>query len=180
VGVPPPYRAVASDPELPAWLVELPHRPRAYLATAVDRATPEEAEAFARSGGAGGGTVVEAPVPAGLQAPPAGAADAGAVELVKDLPGDTALRVVAARSALLVLNDAFAPGWSALVDGRPAEIVRTNALVRGVWMTPGSHEVRFLYRTPGLAVGWALALAGAAGLGAWGLAERMRRRVDAA
>lgn len=168
-GAAPPFEVEASDPELPAFLVGVPHRPRAYVALAPFAATGDEALTFARSGGADGRTAVEGPVPAGAGA-------AGDAALTRDEPGDTAVRVRATGRALLVLNDLFAPGWTATVDGRPAPIVRTNAVVRGVWVEPGAHEVRFRYRTPGLAAGWGVALGGLAVLAAWALSVRLAGR----
>lgn len=168
-GVAPPFRVVASDPELPAFLVELRHRARAYLAPGPFEAGAADALAFAERGGADGRTAVEGPVPAAADDP------TGDVRVVRDDPGEVVLEAAADRSALLVLNDLFAPGWRAAVDGRPAEIVRVNAVARGVWIGAGRHEVRFGYRTPGLAAGWAVAGAGALALAAWALARRRAR-----
>jgi hypothetical protein len=168
-GVAPPFRVAAIDPELPALLVEIPHRPRAYLATAPFEATDAEAFAFAVGGGEDGRTAVEASLAPGRAA-------RGEAEIARDLPGDTAVRVRADGPALLVLNDLFAPGWTATVDGRPAAILRANALVRAVAVEPGAHEVRFRYCAPGLRAGWALALAGALALAAWALARRRAAR----
>jgi uncharacterized membrane protein YfhO len=67
--------------------------------------------------------------------------------------------VAAEGAGLLVLNDVFTTGWTAEVDGRPAEIVPANYLARGVWVPAGAHRVAFRYRTPGLLAGW-LILAG--------------------
>ncbi len=170
-GVSPPLRVVGSDPELPAWLVEVPHRPRAYLAAAVSTASDREALAFALSGGQGGSTLVEGPLPPGFVPSP------GDAELETQLPGETLVRTRAAGPALLVLNDAWAPGWTASVDGVDAPIVRTNALVRGVWLEAGVHVVRFRYRTPGLVPGAALALAGGLALAGWAALRRRRKLI---
>jgi hypothetical protein len=164
-GLSPPFRVVAEDPELPAWLVELPHRPRAYLAGRLDFSTADEALAFALDGGGDGRSVLEGPIPPGYFPP------AGTAEIARDVAGDTAVEATASHRALLVLNDAHAPGWTATVDGAPSPIVRVNALVRGVWIEAGAHSIRFTYRTPGLAAGWALALGLGLGLGAWRLAQ---------
>jgi hypothetical protein len=125
---------------------------------------------------------VEAPVPPDVagSASAVAPAPAGEVEIVTDVPGETVLRATAARSALLVLNDAFAPGWSATLDGAPVPILRTNAVVRGVWIGAGTHELRFRFRTPGLRLGWAIALGGALALGGWALAGRRTARPGAA
>jgi hypothetical protein len=166
-GVAPPFRVVASDPELPAFLLAVPHRARAYLAAAPFQASEAEAFDFA-AGGGDGRTAVEAEVPAGLEAP------SGDAQVEEDLPGTVVVRATSDQRALLVLNDLFAPGWSAAVDGRSAAIVRANGVVRGVWLEPGTHEVAFRYRTPGLVEGWAIALACVLALAGWALARRSR------
>ena len=59
-----------------------------------------------------------------------------------------------------VLTDAFAPGWEALVDGRPRRLWQANHLVRGVVVQPGDREVAFVYRAPGWRSGWIVFAAG--------------------
>lgn len=46
----------------------------------------------------------------------------------------------------LVLTDTFFPGWTAEVDGKPAEILRANYLFRAVRIETGEHRVVFNYR----------------------------------
>ncbi len=162
-GLPPPYRVAGVDPDLPAFLVEIPHRPRAYLAPMLVPTDEAGAlrlaldPAFAASGG----VAVEEKLPSGWE--PA----AGDARIVRDDPCRTELDVRADRPALLVLNDALAPGWSAAVDGVPTEIVPANYLARGVWVPPGSHRVAFEYQTPGLSVGLTLLALLAVALAGW-------------
>ncbi|MCH8978543.1 MAG: hypothetical protein IH945_04785 [Armatimonadetes bacterium] len=59
----------------------------------------------------------------------------------------------------LVVRDMNMPGWSASVDGAPAEIGGT--LWRHVELGSGEHEIRFKYTPPGLFKGLVLFLAGA-------------------
>ena len=47
---------------------------------------------------------------------------------------------------LLVLSDAFYPGWTASVDGQPVPIYRVDGILRGVFISAGSHNVRFSFR----------------------------------
>ncbi|OPZ13618.1 MAG: Bacterial membrane protein YfhO [candidate division BRC1 bacterium ADurb.BinA364] len=69
-----------------------------------------------------------------------------------------------AGGAFLLLRDAWAPGWTAQVDGRPAPLLRADGMFRAVPLDAGEREIVFRYRAPGLAAGLALAAAGLAGL----------------
>jgi uncharacterized membrane protein YfhO len=62
--------------------------------------------------------------------------------------------------ALLVVQDAFWPGWRASIDGRPAEILATDALVRAVRWPPGRHLLQMVYDPPGVRIGLGLSVAG--------------------
>jgi uncharacterized membrane protein YfhO len=57
-----------------------------------------------------------------------------------------AIRAVARRPGILVLTDAFFPGWKATVDGKPAHIYRINYLLRGVRLDTGVQRVEFRYQ----------------------------------
>ena len=152
----------AVDPALPAALVRLTHRERAYLAREVVAVDRRAAMAFALDPASAGSdrTVVEGPVPDGYSPP------GGEARLVRDEPERVEVRTRSDRPALLVLNDAFADGWSATLDGQAAAILPANYLARGVWVPAGLHLVEFAYRTPMLLEGWAVAAAGAVSLAA--------------
>lgn len=49
------------------------------------------------------------------------------------------------QGAFLVLNDSFYPGWKAYDNGVETHIYRANYLFRAVYLTPGSHTIRFVY-----------------------------------
>src|SRR5262249_37404445 len=53
----------------------------------------------------------------------------------------------------LVLNEAYFPGVSASVDGKPLVVAPANHVVRAVSLPAGAHQVRFAYDTPGFTVG---------------------------
>jgi hypothetical protein len=46
---------------------------------------------------------------------------------------------------ILVLRDAFYPGWRAFVDGREVSVRRADFFFRGVDLGPGDHRVLFTY-----------------------------------
>ncbi len=64
-----------------------------------------------------------------------------------------------ARDALLVLADAYYPGWKAFVDGAERPIHRVDHVLRGVVVHPGDREVVFEYRPDSFRLGAALSLA---------------------
>lgn len=168
VKVPPPYHILGSDPELPAYAVEIPHRPRAYLATSLINVDESEALMFVLSPEAvsSGIVVIENPVPQYWRPPK------GDVRIIHDEPCATVLEVHSDTRALLVLNDAFAPGWSATIDGHAANIQPANYLARGVWVDAGIHIVKFKFQTPFLREGWVLSGLGACALCGWVVVRR--------
>ena len=123
-----------------------------------------------------------------LEADPGCAIEATATEAAPETvwieryePARVDLTVQAAAPALLVLSDLFYPGWEATVDGRPAEILRANYVMRALAIPKGAHEVRFLYRPASFRSGMAASAVGClavALLMSWRLWTR-RRRGDA-
>ncbi len=64
--------------------------------------------------------------------------------------------------ALLVLKEAWYPGWRAWVDGRSAPCVAANAWMRAVPLPAGTHDVRLEYRSRFLGAGAATSVVSAA------------------
>ena len=81
----------------------------------------------------------------------------------------------AERSALLVVSEAWFPGWHATVDGEEVPVLRVDGMLVGVPLGPGDHHVELRYRAPGLAAGAVIAGATAAGLIGAALVSRRRR-----
>jgi hypothetical protein len=87
--------------------------------------------------------VVEGDFPS---APP-GAARAGEGVSVKEFdPERIRLEADLTEPGMLVLADAFYPGWRATVDGVQVPILRSNLMFRAVALEPGRHEVSFSYQ----------------------------------
>jgi uncharacterized membrane protein YfhO len=103
--------------------------------------------------------VVEA---AQAAAPPAAAQTGESVTTESYADDSQSYLVEAATPGLLFVADAWYPGWLAKVDGKPAEILRTNLLYRGVALEPGRHEVTFEYAPRSWRMG--LIVSGAAAL----------------
>ncbi|HEY7066183.1 MAG TPA: hypothetical protein VII06_32220 [Chloroflexota bacterium] len=90
-------------------------------------------------------------LPGSLPAPPVEAVaawrdgQAGRATIVRDGLREVALDVNATRPGMLVLNDTWAPGWRATVDGADAPVLRVNYGARGLVVPAGHHEVVFRY-----------------------------------
>jgi hypothetical protein len=86
--------------------------------------------------------------------PVAGNVRQDACRIVRDLPQQIDLEVQLAAPGLVVLSDLFYPGWEACVPGNTnrsnrstrVPIVRTNRVMRGVYLPAGNHHLQFRYR----------------------------------
>ena len=127
--------------------------------------------------------LLEEPPPIELPGP---GADLGQDRVTEEEPcgyrkGVVRLRLSAGGPRLLVVGDNFHPHWRALVDGRPAPLLRADYVWKAVPVAAGEHLVELLYRSPPVAraravsaVSAVLVLAGA------GLALRRRGRAAVA
>ena len=80
------------------------------------------------------------------------------------------------REGLLVVSDAWYPGWTVAVDGLPGEILKTNLAFRGVHLPAGAHVVEFRYDPPSFRAGLWISGGAVAFAAAWvGLAFRRNR-----
>jgi hypothetical protein len=55
------------------------------------------------------------------------------------------LDATATRNALLVLGEKYYKGWTAHIDGIKANIHPVDRILRGVYLTPGSHKIEFRF-----------------------------------
>lgn len=69
----------------------------------------------------------------------------GTAEVIERSAAKLTVRVQAAGASLLVVTNTWYPGWTATVDGAPADVVRTDVAFQGVRVPAGEHEVRLGY-----------------------------------
>jgi hypothetical protein len=101
---------------------------------------------------------------------------AGSVRHLSRSLGSIGVEVDASRPAILVLSEAWLPGWSATVHGRKQRTVRVDGLVQGLPVPAGRSRVVLRYRPPGAWMGLAVSSATAlALLTSAGMARRWRR-----
>jgi uncharacterized membrane protein YvlD (DUF360 family) len=104
------------------------------------------------------------------------AAGSGTARVVAETNDSVTLRAHLAQRGLVVLDDQWMPGWSVQVDGRPAPILQTDVVLRGVIVPPGTHAIVWTYRVPGLRLGAALSALGLLALLGWAAALVIGRR----
>jgi hypothetical protein len=51
-------------------------------------------------------------------------------------------------ATVLVVSEIFYPGWEATLDGKPARILLTDYLLRGIALPPGQHRIEMRYTAP--------------------------------
>jgi uncharacterized membrane protein YfhO len=85
--------------------------------------------------------------------------DVGRVQVTRYGSERISVGAAPVRNALLVLGEKYYRGWRATVDGKETEIYPVNHILRGVYLTPGSHRVEFIFDSLPFKIGKLLTLA---------------------
>ena len=131
--------------------------PRAYAVGHYVISESEEAplSAIRASDAFNGDTVVLEGAQPGF--PPGNRANkAGHVTIERYAANNVTLTVSLRESAIVVLTDAYYPGWRAQANGNEIPIYRANSVFRAVELPPGEHRVEFSYRPTSLYIGAAI------------------------
>jgi uncharacterized membrane protein YfhO len=103
--------------------------------------------------------VVETPPPVELALPGTAAGSSGSVAVKSYANEKIVLSAQVTGNALLVLSEKYYKGWQAYVDGKHTDIHPVNHVLRGVYLTPGTHSVEFVFDPLPFKVGKRLTLA---------------------
>ncbi|MEJ0088276.1 MAG: YfhO family protein [Limisphaerales bacterium] len=74
--------------------------------------------------------------------------NSGTVEFKSYSPKHIVFAVNAPTPSVLLLNDKYDPNWRVTVDGKSAELLRCNYIMRGVYLPAGMHTVEFQFSLP--------------------------------
>jgi hypothetical protein len=117
--------------------------------------------------------VLETAPKAGL--PATIADDPGTAKITRYETSRVTVETDAAADAVLVLADAYFPGWHAYLDGKTAEMVPAYHAFRAVVVPKGPHLVEFRYEPASFRLGMALSCVTlSAGL-IWAVVELLRK-----
>lgn len=86
----------------------------------------------------------------------AGVASGQTVTIINHSPNRISLVSESDRPSVLVLSEVYYPGWRAMVDGQPSEILRANWTFRAVALEAGRHEIDLTFRPTSLLAGAAI------------------------
>ena len=71
---------------------------------------------------------------------------ASVVTLTAYEPNELAYDVRSGKGGVVVFAEIYYPGWTATVDGQPAELGRVNYILRAMNLTPGEHKVVLTFK----------------------------------
>lgn len=96
--------------------------------------------------------------PFSAQVRTAGENGADRADIVEYGPNRVKIKARVGGRPWLFLSDAHYPGWKALVDGKPQEILKADFAFRALALEPGEHAVEFRYDPPLFKFGIAVSL----------------------
>lgn len=67
--------------------------------------------------------------------------DTSMVKMIQYKPNNLTYEVKSSKGGVIVFSEIYYPGWTATVDGQPAELGRVNYILRALNVKPGSHKV---------------------------------------
>ena len=156
--------------------------PFAWVAASMVKATPDQTLATVTSEGFDPGRAAildtNAAVPTiAVSAVPQTAGGAAAVTRYQPGAVDLTLGTPAAAGQALVVSENYFPGWSALVDGRPAPVVRADFNLMAVALPAGAKSVQLRFDDPAYEKGKTLTLVAIAlAIALWGVGLAVDKR----
>jgi len=114
-------------------------------------------------------------LPPGMVVPPLDAAFRGEVRMLWRRADGLGLTTDTSAPGYVVVLDTYYPGWTATVDGTPADVLRANVMFRAVAVPAGKHTVTLKYRPA--SVVWGLSVSAVSvifGLASWSWISRRR------
>ena len=84
--------------------------------------------------------------------------DLSSVKIVDYRPNRVELEATMENDGFLVLSDTYYPGWKAYVNDTQAEIYPTNYMLRSLYLTKGTHHIKFVYAPLPLKAGVGMSL----------------------
>jgi hypothetical protein len=78
--------------------------------------------------------------------------------IIEYSPNEVTIKATLLDDGYLVLGDTFYPGWNAYVDGKKSKVLKTNYVMRSVFLEKGERIVKFVYEPKSFTVGMIITL----------------------
>ena len=90
------------------------------------------------------------------------------IELSRFRFGDMEFRSTSKNEEFLVVSDAWHPFWKAQVDGKEVDVLKANGVFKGIFVSPGDHEIRLFFDNTPYRLGiWISIISWIIFIGAW-------------
>ena len=73
-------------------------------------------------------------------------------------PNRVTIKATLFEDGYLVLGDTFYPGWNAYIDGKKSRVLKTDYILRSVFLEKGDHIVKFVYEPKSFTIGMIITL----------------------
>jgi hypothetical protein len=70
----------------------------------------------------------------------------GTIEMTAQTANEVHYKVNSAQGGVVVFSEIYYPGWTAYIDGEPAEVGRANYVLRALRVPAGQHEIKMEFR----------------------------------
>ncbi len=90
-------------------------------------------------------TFIETSVPEEWRITRSRSSAAGIIRTENDVFNQLVVKTESTNAEFLATTEAYHPHWKAFIDGKAAPIVKTNFYFRGIFLSPGTHTVKFVY-----------------------------------
>lgn len=78
--------------------------------------------------------------------------------ILEYMPNRVTIKATLFEDGYLVLSDTFYPGWNAYVDGKKSRVLKTDYILRSVFLEKGEHMVQFIYEPKSFTIGMIITL----------------------
>jgi hypothetical protein len=92
--------------------------------------------------------------------PGIGSGMSGEADIISYTPNKIVITTNSLQGGMLVLTDAFYPGWTARIDGKLTKVYRADYAFRAVELPAGNHRIEFIYNPNSWKAGLAVSAAG--------------------
>ena len=78
--------------------------------------------------------------------------------IIEYSPNKVTIKATLLDDGYLVLGDTFYPGWNAYVDGKKRRVLKTDYILRSVFLEKDDHIVKFVYEPKSFTIGMVISL----------------------